>query len=65
MDNTGKVVLVGGALIAALLWASKAGATSQFVCPIDGLEFASQAELTAHMAAEHPGVRIPINITWS
>ena len=65
MNNTGKVLLIGGAILGALFLATKAGAAGSFICPIDGLIFTTQAELTAHMTAEHPGTRIPIAIKWS
>jgi hypothetical protein len=64
MDKTAKILLIG-AIAGALLWASSAAAAGPFICPVDGMEFATQEELTAHMAEMHPGVRIPIDITWS
>ena len=67
MDSKGKAFLFGGAaVIGALLLASKAKAApvGEFVCPVDGLIFSTQDALTAHMVANHPGVRIPIHIVW-
>jgi len=65
MSKTGAVLLIGGAVLLAVLMSKQAIAAGQFVCPVDGLVFPTQADLIIHMQTEHPGVRIPIKISWS
>jgi aerobic-type carbon monoxide dehydrogenase small subunit (CoxS/CutS family) len=36
-----------------------AGGVTKYVCPVDGQEFATQAALNAHFAANHPGATLP------
>lgn len=56
---------IGAAVLGVLFLAGTARAATEYICPIDGTEFPSQAELEAHMLAEHPGVRIPVQVKWS
>jgi hypothetical protein len=66
MNRTG--VLAGMAILTAIIVtavvANRASAVTQYVCPIDGQIFKSQAELIAHYQTAHPGVRIPIVVAW-
>ena len=65
MNDGGKIAIVAiGVIVAALLLPKRTEAAGEYICPVDGLEFPSQAELEAHMEAEHPGVRIPLYIRW-
>jgi hypothetical protein len=64
MDGKVAVLLIGGAVLAAVLVAQKGIAAGQFICPVDGLTFSTQAELIIHMQTEHPGVRVPITVKW-
>lgn len=64
-SKQGSLLLIVGAVVAGILLTRKAGASpTGFICPVDGLSFGSQEELIAHMTATHPGVRVPIAITW-
>jgi hypothetical protein len=66
--DDGGGLLLGGALLggaALLLFSRKAQAGGKFTCLYgDGLSFATIKELQDHVAAAHPGERIPIVITW-
>jgi len=68
MDRQSKVIIGGmGALIALAALASVVGASPpapalNYVCPIDGLEFATYDELYQHFITAHPTE--PIDITW-
>ncbi len=64
MAKTGAIIAVGAAvaLLAFGLAGKATAAPDKFICPIDGMEFPTLAELEAHHAAQHP--TIPIDINW-
>ena len=56
-----KFIIATGIVLAGFaLYANK----KNYICPIDGAVFKSQAELDAHYIEQHPGERVPIKISW-
>ena len=52
-------------LITAIVAATRAkAAPREYHCPYCGATFPTLTELQEHVATEHPGERIPIDIIW-
>lgn len=58
----GMTVLIGLAALASVAGASTPTPQLDYVCPIDGLRFATYDELYQHFTTTHP--TSPIDITW-
>lgn len=59
---SGMGVLIGLAALASVAGAAPPAPTLDYVCPIDGLRFATYDELYQHFITAHP--TSPIDITW-
>lgn len=69
LDKMGSVLIGSlGVLVALVALSSVARASTppqpvlEYVCPIDGLRFATYEELSRHFAEVHPAT--PIDIIW-